>query len=115
MRIKPNTFAEACYDTNASLSELLDAYAASEADATNCEIWGISEQEWFESIETALGARMRDIFRENQTNPDTLAALHAWANQPEGRLSIDDDGDVISPSGAAFTVDQLAGFFRNMA
>ena len=50
-------FAEACYDQN-SIVELREALAMPEADATDCEVWEITADEWRAAIEEALAARL---------------------------------------------------------
>lgn len=48
-------FAEACFNDN-SVAELREALAGP-ADATDCETWGISADEWRAAIEQALAAK----------------------------------------------------------
>ncbi|SFB80447.1 hypothetical protein SAMN05660443_0233 [Marinospirillum celere] len=108
--IEANTFAEACYNQN-SLDELLEAYFDAEADQSDCESWGIDEQKWMDSIEKAMGEKMREFFCENN-NSKIHSMINSWAKKPEGYLSIDEEGDIVSPSGAAMTIGQTAGFFK---
>lgn len=56
-------FAEACYDTN-SISELLAAKAAPNADETDCETWAITPVEWYAAISAALAEKFADNYEE---------------------------------------------------
>lgn len=49
-------FAEACYDNN-TYEDLVTGLDA-DADAVDCEAWGISGKEWQESIRQALEVAM---------------------------------------------------------
>ena len=49
-------FAEACYDDNSY--EDLVAALDNEADATDCETWNISAEEWGDSIKQSLEVAM---------------------------------------------------------
>lgn len=49
-------FSEACFDQN-SEEELREALNGN-ANRSDCDNWGISEQQWRESIEMALAARL---------------------------------------------------------
>ena len=51
-----NSFAEACYD-DGSFEELATALD-NDADTTDCQSWGISGEEWKESIKQALEVAM---------------------------------------------------------
>lgn len=53
---RQSDFAAACYDQN-SLDELREALAQPEADATDCETWGLNADEWRAAIRTALAER----------------------------------------------------------
>lgn len=57
-KIETNTFAAACYDQN-SIDELEEALAG-QADATDCENWGLTPEEWRAEIELALAAKRED-------------------------------------------------------
>lgn len=52
-------FAEACYDTN-SISELEEALNLEEADATDCQEWRVTPEEWRQAIQAALADRKAD-------------------------------------------------------
>ena len=54
--IKAGTFAEACFNQN-SVRELEEALAQEVADGTDCQTWGISQDEWRESISAALAEK----------------------------------------------------------
>ena len=54
--IEAGTFAEACFNQN-SLHELNEALAQEGADDTDCNTWGISPEEWRESIKAALASK----------------------------------------------------------
>lgn len=56
--IRPNTFAEACFEQNTT-AELRDALTGS-ADAVDCLIWGLTEAEWRQQIKLALAAKLED-------------------------------------------------------
>lgn len=58
MTLADNTFAAACYDNN-SVQELTDALAGP-ADATDCETWNITPEQWREEIQLALNAKLAD-------------------------------------------------------
>lgn len=51
-----NGFAEACYD-DGNFEELVTALD-SDADTTDCQSWGITAEEWRESIKQALEVAM---------------------------------------------------------
>jgi len=52
-------FAEACHDTN-STDELISALADGE-DENDCKAWGISGEEWIDSIKSALSQQLYDL------------------------------------------------------
>lgn len=65
--IKPNTFAEACYETNSpdDLREMLGC----PADPIDMQAWGLTAVQWREEIRTAL----------RQMEADAKAQQKAWA------------------------------------
>lgn len=52
-------FTTACYEQN-TVDELREALAQPEADATDCETWGLTADEWRAAIRTALAERLVD-------------------------------------------------------
>ena len=53
--IANNTFAAACYDSN-TVAEL-EAALRGPANEQDCREWGITAEEWRESVEAALAAK----------------------------------------------------------
>ena len=68
MTIQSNTFAEACYDTN-SIYELENALY-SDADETDLKTWGISADEWTDSIRKALAEKLNELDDELAASDD---------------------------------------------
>lgn len=58
MKIEQGTFAEACYNDLSIKS--LQAALESGPDATDCESWGITAEQWVASVEQALAAKLED-------------------------------------------------------
>jgi hypothetical protein len=56
---KTKECAEACYSGN-SIGELEEALAWERADRTDCEEWGLTEDEWREAIQAALADLQAD-------------------------------------------------------
>ena len=59
MNKQTTDFMHACYDMN-SISELEDALNRA-PDYTDMETWGISEDEYFDAIKSALDMKKQDI------------------------------------------------------
>ena len=55
-KVELDGFSEACFDQN-SEDELRSALNG-DADETDCDNWGITPEQWRESIEAALAARI---------------------------------------------------------
>lgn len=56
--IQPNTFAEACYEMN-DVDELKTSLNRS-PDMSDMKQWGITEQEWENSIKLAISALIEE-------------------------------------------------------
>lgn len=111
--IELNTFAEVCYHKK-GFYELLEAFYSGEADQIDCQFWNLDNQQWLDQIGVALAQQMRDFLIENKTS-DLVDLINNWVNNHtalEDRLQIDEEGDIVAPSGGAQNIYRVAEFFK---
>lgn len=79
--IKPNTFAEACYDQN-SIAELEEALAG-QPDVIDMETWRLTAPEWYEQIEIALEEKLKDLDNiDEELAKDVVANMSEYGDWP---------------------------------